>query len=132
MNFHIWFYRLTDGMMGGKMAGRTMLLLTTHGRKSGLARVTPLQYNMDGINFVLIASNGGSAYHPQWFLNLQTHPEATIQVGPKQIAVLAREAQGEERERIWSHISAHFSEFPRYQQHTSRTIPVVLLAPVDA
>lgn len=129
MKMHVFLYRSTGGAISGKMAGRTMLLLTTRGRKSGQERITPIQYNMDGNNFILIASNGGSEKHPQWFLNLQAHPQSKVQVGRRIIAVTASEAQGEERQRIWSLVTVHSSEFDNYQQRIKREIPVVVLTP---
>ncbi len=56
---------------------RVTLLLTTTGRKSGLPRVTPLQYEeIDGKFYV------GSARGPQadWYRNLQANPQVEVQV----------------------------------------------------
>ncbi len=129
MKVHVFFYRLTGGLLGGKLAGRTMLLLTTTGRKSGQERVTPIFYFTDGPRFVLIGSNSGAQKHPQWWLNLQEHPQAQIQVRGRRLAVTASAASGEERQRLWSEITARYPEFNTYQQRTSREIPVVVLSP---
>jgi hypothetical protein len=43
--------------------------------------------------------------------------------------VRAREAQGEERERLWKHVVATAPDYATYQQRTSRRIPVVVLEP---
>jgi deazaflavin-dependent oxidoreductase (nitroreductase family) len=64
----------------GPFLGRFMLLLTTTGRKSGLARVTPLQYEqIDGLIYV------ASARGPQadWFRNIQAQPEVVVQMGTR-------------------------------------------------
>ena len=63
MGLHVWFYQRTGGGLGGKLAGRTMLLLTTIGRKSGQERITPIFYFPDNGRFVLIGSNSGSPTH---------------------------------------------------------------------
>jgi deazaflavin-dependent oxidoreductase (nitroreductase family) len=129
MRLHIFFYRRTDGALGGKLAGRSMLLLTTTGRTSGQKRVTPIFYFSDGDRFILIGSNGGAQTHPQWWRNLQALPLAEIQVGRKQIAVNASLATGEERELLWSKITAKYPDFITYQRRTPREIPVVVLTP---
>ena len=41
--------------------------------------------------------------------------------------VVAREAQGEERERLWSEIVAQDRAFAEYERRTTRRIPVVVL-----
>ncbi len=122
-------YHLTGGAVGGKMGGRPILLLTTIGRKSGKERVTPLLYLPEGDHFIVIASNWGEANHPMWWLNLQANPRAKIQVGRNTIAVTARQASPEERQRLWPVIASRYSNFAGYQKRTTREIPVVILTP---
>ncbi len=131
MGMHVWFYQRTGGGLGGKLVGRTMLLLTTIGRKSGQERITPIFYFLDHDRFVLIGSNSGSPTHPQWWRNLQANPQAKVQVGRRIIDVTAHDAIGEERQRLWSLVTARHPEFLRYQSRTTRAIPVVVLAPVE-
>lgn len=126
---HIFLYRLTNGSLGGKFGERAFLLLTTTGRKSGREQTTPLFYFPDGERFIVIASNGGAATHPQWWLNLRVRPEAKVQLGQRNIAVTARQAEGAERQQLWSTITAKFSNFLDYQKKTTREIPVVILTP---
>lgn len=128
MRVHIFFYQRTGGVIGGNL-GRPMLLLTTIGRKSGQERITPIFYFPDGDHFVLIASNSGASQHPQWWFNLQTHSQAKVQIGRNIVAVTAQQADGEERQRLWSLITAKYPEFNTYQQRTTREIPVVILTP---
>ncbi|HCR70831.1 MAG TPA: nitroreductase family deazaflavin-dependent oxidoreductase, partial [Anaerolineae bacterium] len=66
---HIQDYINTDGKKGHKWNGHLTLLLTTRGRKSGVLRRTALIYGTDGDNYLLVASNGGSDSHPNWYLN---------------------------------------------------------------
>ena len=55
-----------------------VLLLTTRGRRSGLPRTTPLQYEvMDGY-YTLAASWGENC---DWMLNVEADPQVEIQVG---------------------------------------------------
>jgi deazaflavin-dependent oxidoreductase (nitroreductase family) len=122
-------YRLTGGKVGGRMGKAPILLLSATGRKSGKRRTTPLLYGRDGDNFVVIASVGGAPKHPAWYLNLQGR-EAEIEVGREKLRVRARDAEGEERDRLWAHMVALFPAYDSYQMKTSRRIPVVVLEPV--
>src|SRR5215212_6169278 len=69
---YIFLYRLTNGAIGGRMAGLQVLLLTTTGRKTGQPRTTPLGYFTQNGNFVVIASNGGADQNPAWYYNLKS------------------------------------------------------------
>lgn len=61
----------------GPLYGRIVLLLTTRGRKSGLPRVTPLQYEeIDGTIYVASA-RGEKA---DWFRNIVADPRVEIRV----------------------------------------------------
>lgn len=124
MKGHVSLYRLTGGKVGG---GKHLLVLTTIGRKSGVERDTPLFFFRDGDRFIIIASAGGAPKHPIWWLNLQSNPQAKIQVGPRVIPITARQADGEERTRLWSIIAENYKNFVEYQKHTTREIPVVIL-----
>jgi deazaflavin-dependent oxidoreductase (nitroreductase family) len=124
MKGHVSLYRLTGGKVGG---GEHMLILTTTGRKSGVERDTPLFFFRDGEHFVIIASAGGAAKHPTWWLNLRSNPQARIQVGARVIPVVAAQAEGEERQRLWSIVAEHYKNFVAYQKRTAREIPLIVL-----
>lgn len=65
----------------GPVYGRLVLLLTTTGRKSGLARVTPLQYEeIDGS--IYIASARGTK--ADWYRNIVANPNVKIRVKARQ------------------------------------------------
>ena len=54
---HVRRYRETDGAEGHVWKeGSTILLLTTTGRKTGKKITTPLIYDLDGENPVIVAS----------------------------------------------------------------------------
>ena len=108
------------------------LLLTTTGRKSGEPRSLPLIYGEADGSHVIIASKGGLPSHPIWFLNLQAHPECDLMVGPKAVHARARVAEGDERERLWKQMAEIYPPYDAYQKTAgSRTIPVVVLDPID-
>lgn len=106
------------------------LLLTTTGRKSGQLRLLPLIYEKVDGGYVIIASKGGAPDHPSWFLNLEAKPDAHIQVAAEHMDVMARVAEGEERERLWDVLVSAYPPYTDYQDATEREIPVVVLDPV--
>jgi F420H(2)-dependent quinone reductase len=79
-----------------------MLRLKTIGRRSGKQHSVILAYYEDGSDFVTLAMNGRASGEPAWWLNLQAHPDATVELTDGSIAVRGRGALGEERERLWS------------------------------
>lgn len=128
---HKRVYRLTGGKVGGRIGRLPVLLLTTIGRKSGQSRTQPLAYARAGDSYAVIASKGGAAQHPLWYLNLRANPLAEVTVGRETWKVYARDAQGEERERLWRALADLHPGYDRYAHKTSRRIPVVVLEPTS-
>ena len=124
---HPWIYRQSGGRIGARIAGVPILLLTTTGRQTGRSRTSPLMYVDKGDACIVAASYAGEPRHPAWWLNLQANPRAQIQRGRSITEVVAREAQGDERERLWSEIVAQDRSFAEYARRTTRRIPVVVL-----
>jgi deazaflavin-dependent oxidoreductase (nitroreductase family) len=108
-----------------------VLLLPPTGRRSGRPRTQPLAYTPAGDGYAVIASKGGAAQHPLWYLNLGANPLAEVTVGRETRRVLARDAQGEERERLWRALADLYPGYDRYAQKTRRLIPVVVLEPAS-
>ena len=111
--------------------GDRLLLLTTVGRRSGEERITPVMYHRDGDRYVVVASKGGAPDHPAWYRNLTANPLARVEVGAETgtetFEVRAREAEGEERERLYAERVAIAPGFGEYTRMTSRQIPVMIL-----
>jgi F420H(2)-dependent quinone reductase len=126
---HRRVYRLTGGKVGGQIGKLPVLLLTTIGRRSGRPRTQPLAYAQASDGYAVIASKGGAPQHPLWYLNLRANPLAEVTVGRETRRVRARDAQGEERERLWRALADLYPGYDRYAQKTSRRIPVVVLEP---
>jgi deazaflavin-dependent oxidoreductase (nitroreductase family) len=122
-----WAYCASNGRFAGSYRGVPILLLTTTGRKSNKPRTWPLLYFRNQGRYILIASNGGADYHPAWLLNLREHRQATIEIGRNRIDVIAEEAIGKERERLWWGASRAYPGYVRYQSRTNREIPVMIL-----
>jgi deazaflavin-dependent oxidoreductase (nitroreductase family) len=131
LNVYAFLYRLTGGRIGGRVQGLRVLLLTSTGRKTGKHRTTPLGYFEDDGGYVIIGSNAGSDTNPAWFYNLRTNPRATIQIGDKQLKVLAEIAQSDKRTQLWARLIELAPLYANYARKTSREIPLVTLRPVN-
>ncbi|MCU0489765.1 MAG: nitroreductase family deazaflavin-dependent oxidoreductase [Anaerolineales bacterium] len=115
----------------GFLAGWPVVNLQTTGAKSGQARITPLIGFPDGEKIILIASNYGQTRNPAWYYNLVAHPVAWLTFKGRSQQYQATEATGAERERYWGMaVSAH-SGYQDYQSRAGRTIPVMVLSPIE-
>src|SRR5688572_3362385 len=124
---HAGVYRATKGKLFGRMGKSPILLLNTVGRKSGKKRTTPLLYVMDGEGFVIIASKGGAPTHPAWYLNLIANPDATVEVGDREVRVRAEEVHGEDKARLWQKMVEMYPTYDDYQTKAEREIPLLVL-----
>lgn len=101
---HRGLYRVTGGRVGLRRAKANrwgMMHLTTTGRRTGKERSVILGYFEDGPNLVTMAMNGWADGEPAWWLNLQAHPEASVDLADGRHTVRGRAAEGEERSRLW-------------------------------
>jgi len=102
---HRALHRLSGGRFlwtPASKRGWGALRLTTTGRRTGEPRNVIVGYLDEGDDLLLLAMNGWQDGHPSWWLNLQAHPEAVVQLAhqpPRKVR--AREATGEERPRLW-------------------------------
>ena len=122
-------FRANQGVVGGPFEGATLLLLHHVGARSGKDRINPLVYNRDGDRYVVFASKAGAPTNPDWYHNLKANPNITIEVGTDTIDVVASEASGDERERLFSAQVERSPQFGEYQSKTDRVIPVIVLTP---
>ncbi len=122
-------FRSNEGKVGGNFEGAPLLLLHTKGRKSGEPRVNPMMYQQVGDAMAVFASRGGSPENPDWYYNVLANPDVEAEVGTETFPVRAREATGEEREKIWTKQKADYPGFADYEQKTKgvREIPVIVL-----
>jgi deazaflavin-dependent oxidoreductase (nitroreductase family) len=130
---HPHAYRLTSGRGPiGRNFGVQNVIVTMTGRSSGRSREVPLYAVADGERYVLIGSNAGDDREPAWVGNLRADPTATLRVGRDVRAVRAREAAGDERERLWRLAADAYPGYEVYRARTRRVIPVVVLEPASA
>lgn len=109
------------------------LRLTTTGRRSGEPRSVILGYYEDGDDLVSMAMNGWGAPEPAWWLNLQAHPEAVVDLaGGIRREVVGRAATGEERERLWERWRELDENLDGYAARRPHETAVVVLEPRTA
>ena len=106
-----------------------MLRLRTVGRRSGEERTAILGYFEDGPDLVSMAMNGWADADPAWWLNLQTHPDATVDLPCGSRAVHARAADLDERPRLWARWAVYDKGLDGYAARRSRETAVVILSP---
>jgi deazaflavin-dependent oxidoreductase (nitroreductase family) len=125
-------FHANAGRVGGMFEGMPLLLLHHTGAKSGTSRINPLAYLADGDRYAIFASKGGAPENPAWYHNLKAHPDVKIEVGAETLDVVASEASGEERGRLWHTQVERVPQFGDYETQTPRTIPVMILTPVSS
>jgi deazaflavin-dependent oxidoreductase (nitroreductase family) len=125
-------FHANEGRVGGVFEGMPLLLLHHTGAKSGKSRVNPLAYQADDGRYVIFASKAGAPTNPDWYHNLKAQPNAKIEVGTDTIDVVASEASGEERERLFRTQAERVPQFADYEQKAERVIPVIVLTPAKA
>ena len=81
-----WPPRILYAIGLGPLYGRLVLLLTTTGRKSGLPRVTPLQYE-EISGAIHVASARGS--NADWFRNILADPRVEVRVRSRRFSGVA-------------------------------------------
>jgi len=78
---------------------------------------------------IVVASQGGLPGNPQWFHNIQVHPDIQVRVGRNVRHMRARVATPEERDALWPRLVDLYADFASYQAWTEREIPVVVCEP---
>lgn len=116
--------------------GDQLLLMTSKGATTGTEITTPLVHRRDGNAYVVVGSNGGAPNNPNWVRNVEVDPTVDIEVasadGTEHHKVRARiVAGGPERDRLYAYMTEVWPSFADYELKAGRTIPVVVLEPID-
>jgi deazaflavin-dependent oxidoreductase (nitroreductase family) len=130
---HRALHRLTGGRFlwtTDNKRGWGAMRLSTVGRQTGRDRMVIIGYLEDGPNLVALAMNGWDEGHPAWWLNLIATPRASVRLtGQRPRVVLAREAVGEERSRLWQRWLEADPALLAPATGRSTATPVVVLEP---
>ena len=127
---HRTLYRVTGaGLRKPTNDEEGMLRLRTVGRRTAVERTAILGYYEDGPNMVTMAMNGWGEAEPAWWINLQAHPDATVDLvdGPR--TVHARAAVGDERRRLWARWAHYNRGLDQYAAMRSHETAVVVFEP---
>lgn len=127
------FLRLSDDRFSltGILAGLPVIVLTTTGARSGMQRRTPLAAVLDDEKIILIASSFGSSHHPAWYHNLKANPRVQVKIQGEERDFIAREAEGEERQKYWDQAVELYQGYKNYRKKAEgRVIPVIVLTPL--
>lgn len=106
-----------------------MLILVTTGRSSGKRCSSPLLYFQfeDHRHLVVVASNYGQDYHPEWYLNIVADSRVSVETGGECFVAEARISRGRERSELFDKVVRENARFAGYRAYTDREIPVVAL-----
>jgi F420H(2)-dependent quinone reductase len=129
-----WIFKKTGGRLGDKfLRGAEVGILTTTGRKTGEKRDSPLLFmqegRQEGTRIILVASQGGRATNPMWYLNLKADPNISFQTKREVLNLVARDATDTERDEYWPKLDAMYPDFVNYRSYTDRQIPIVICDP---
>ncbi len=127
-------FRANEGRVGGVFEGAPIVLVHHHGRKTDRDYVTPTMYlphDADDDIIYVFATKGGAPTNPDWYYNLTTAHEGSVERGTESYQVTVRELTGAERDRVYAEQAGRYSGFAEYERQTAgiRTIPVLELTP---
>ena len=125
-------YSITGGRFGLRTARADrwgMMRLRTVGRRSGKERTAILGYFEDGRDLITMAMNGWADPEPAWWINLQAHPDVTVDLPGGSRAVHARAADKDERPRLWARWAVYDKGLDALAALRSRETAVVILSP---
>jgi len=120
-------FRANDGVVGGPFEGVPLVLLHTHGAKSGVEHVNPLaRLDLDGRVYVF-GSNGGRDMNPGWYYNVKADPQVTVELDTRSFAAHASVLEGADRDRVYAEMATRQPAFADYAARVPRVIPVIAL-----
>lgn len=128
----VWIDTRLQKLTKGKVslldiAGLPNLMLTVPGRKSGIPRTTPLLCVPHQNGWLIAGSYFGGPKVPLWVGNLRAANGATIRFGKRDHTVTAREIEGAERAEKWAAMLKVWPNYAKYEERTTRVIPVFFL-----
>jgi deazaflavin-dependent oxidoreductase (nitroreductase family) len=119
--------RANDGRVTeGPLAGHPLLILTSRGARTGAERQAILTHSVDGEDYIVAGTAGGSPTTPGWVHNVAADPSVTVETGNVTFPATATVvADGDERERLWADHVAALPWFADYPDQTGRVIPMI-------
>ena len=124
---HVALYKLTNGGIGSKLAGKPGILVRTIGARSGRAHTICLPYVRVRGERVIVASFAGGPTNPAWYHNLKANPDVVVREQARVFWARAEVLSGDERVVAWSAVVDDSPWYAEYQKRTTRQIPLVRL-----
>lgn len=109
----------------------TNCLIRHKGRKSGRTLINPLVYGDIGGEVIIVGSKGGKPQHPGWYYNIMASATIDLQIATQAFRARWREAEGDERKRLWAFMVEILPNYELYQKITGRRIPVIVMTPQE-
>jgi deazaflavin-dependent oxidoreductase (nitroreductase family) len=126
-----WLVRVTRGRVDSTFGLIPIVVVAVRGARSGVERKVPLLYFTDDGDVILIASSYGKAKFPAWYYNIKANPQVRLEAMGRSGSYVAREAEGEDRDRLFELAKRVYSGYSDYERRTEgiRRIPVMRLSP---
>lgn len=127
-----WMSRISRGRVPLlRVAGLPTLTLHVPGRKSGVARSTPLLCASWENGLLIVGSNWGGEKMPAWVYNLRAAGEGTVEMSVygARLVVDVRELPEEERDSAWASAVRVWPNYEIYARRTTRKLPIFHLTP---
>jgi deazaflavin-dependent oxidoreductase (nitroreductase family) len=113
------------------LTGLPVVFLTTKGARTGTIRTSPLVGIPTEGSLGLIGSNFGHSRQPGWVYNLLAQPRASITYRHTTVDVVARTADDDQQQRIWSTAVQMYPGYASYRERAGeRTIHVFVAGSV--
>lgn len=104
-----------------------VVMLTTTGSRSGLARTNPLTAVPHDGDIAILGANYGLGVVPSWVYNLRTTPEAELTYRGQKVAVRAREVTGDEAVVVFRAADRIYPGYADYRARFAEPVPVFVL-----
>jgi len=121
-------FRENHGRVDSAGFGSSLVLLHTHGAKTGAERINPAMSLRDGDDWLVVASAKGAAHDPAWAVNLRADPDIEIEVAREgeihTVAVRASELAGDEYDAAFANFTDQAPAFGTYQDKAGQAGPV--------
>ncbi len=133
---HRVVHRATGGRLEIRLPGGGRgVWITTHGRRSGQWRRTPLLSIQDtqepGV-WIIAGSNGGQERLPGWVYNVQANHIGKLEVARRTWPVRFEEVHGADRERCYAQLTRTWPMYRSYERKAERPIPVFRCVPIGS
>lgn len=129
---HVRLYRRTGGFLGMAMPAPDerfrrldCLLLTTTGRKSGLARTVVLPFFQYDERILLVGSNAAQKKNSAWYHNIKADPQVTVEFGALRLSARASIVEGDDYDDLWERHKKLWPRWAAYDKQVERRIPLV-------